>query len=168
VAPLHRRFDEADSLRQIKDRYLGVREKIADQVSLLQSDERFLARSEDFYKDGYKDWHILAAIINFMVHLKHQELGNFLRTKEDRARSKDTVNLLKGTQYPVEKFLTKEIEMHFTAHAMTCLSRYGFEPRASLSSNSTIKFLRERMRHFDLDIPHTPMFGHPPGDWPSP
>ena len=168
TAPLHRRFDEKDSLRQIKNRYLGMREDIADQVKLLQADECFLVRCDEFYKAGYEDWHILAAIFNFMLHLKNQEIGNLLKTREDRERSKETPKLLKGSQYPVEKFLATEMEMHFTVHALTCLMRYGFEPLVpAIASEPVIKFLRERMRHFDLDIPHSPMFARPPGDWPE-
>jgi hypothetical protein len=35
-----------------------MREDIADQVKLLQLDERFLNRCAGFYEAGYKDWHI--------------------------------------------------------------------------------------------------------------
>jgi hypothetical protein len=98
-----------------------MREDIADQVKLLQADERFLVRCDEFYKAGYKDWHILTAIFNFMLHLKNQEIDNLLKTREDRERSKETPKLLKGSQYPVEKFLATEMEMHFTVHALTCL-----------------------------------------------
>jgi len=145
-----------------------MRDNIAEQVRVLQTDERFLDRCEGFYQSGYKDWHILAAIFNLMLHLKNQELGNSLRTREDWERSKQTMKQLKGTLYPADKFLTKDMEFHFTGHALTCILPYGFENRVpAISSENVIKFLRERMRHFDLDIPHTPMFGRPPGDWPK-
>ena len=52
--PLHRRFDEQESLRQIRNRYLGLREQVDAQVKALQGDERFIKRCEGFYEKGYK------------------------------------------------------------------------------------------------------------------
>jgi hypothetical protein len=167
TAPLHRRFDEKDSLRQIRNRYLGLREEISEQVKPLQADERFLKRCEEFYGNGYKDWHILAAVLNLMLNQKLRDTGNTLRTREEFERSKQLPNQLRGSVYPVELFLTEELDFMFVNHALTCLRRHGFEERGfGLSTKPAIKFLRERMRHFDLDIPHPPMFGLPPNDWP--
>ncbi len=168
TAPLHRRFNEQDSLRQIRNRYIGVKEEIADQVQSLQRDERFLARCEGFYKQGYKDWHILSAILNLMLHLRGKELKLDLHRREDAERMKKVPNELRGRVYPTEAFLTSELEFMFVNHALTCLRRYGFEERGvGLRSEPVIKFLRERMKHFDLDTPHPPMFGQPPNDWPK-
>jgi hypothetical protein len=70
--------------------------------------------------------------------------------------------------YPVEDFLTAELDFMFINHAITCLQPYGFEDRGvRLATAPVIKFLRERMKHFDLDIPHSPMFGRPPAGWPK-
>jgi hypothetical protein len=41
------------------------------------------------------------------------------------------------------------------------LRRPDVEPRAIRA------FLRDRMHHYDLDLPHRPLFGTPPGDWPE-
>jgi hypothetical protein len=166
TAPLHRRFDEQDALRQIKSRYTALHEDIESQIRLLQSDPRFLARCEDYYHKGYKDWHILSAILNQMLQIRQCELGNQLRTKQEFEEFKKMALQLKGRVYPVERFLTSELDFMFVTHALTCLHRMGFEERAGLDQECTRKFLRERMRHFDLDIPHQPMFRSPPGVWP--
>ena len=52
--PLHRRFNESESLRQIRDRYIGLR-RIAAQVAILQNDDAFLERCAGYYRSGYKD-----------------------------------------------------------------------------------------------------------------
>ena len=68
---------------------------------------------------------------------------------------------------PAADFSGQEFEMHFRGHAITCLQAYGFEYRNRRMNDQAVeKFLRERMRDFVLDIPHAPMFGRPPGDWP--
>jgi len=168
TAPLHRKFDEQDSLRQIRNRYIGLQEQISEQVSVLQSDERFLERCECYYREGYKDWHILAAVYNLVANKRGQDLKIELRTREDAERFKDAAKNLKGVLYPAENFLTPELDFMFVNHALTCLLPYGFEERGvGLRAEPVIKFLRERMKHFELDIPHAPMFGHPPNDWPK-
>jgi hypothetical protein len=168
TAPLHRKFDEKNSLRQIRHRYRALQDEIADQVEALQQDERFLHRCEEFYNKGYKDWHILCAIYNLMIHTRLRELGNTLRTKGEREASKQVPKQLRGVVYPVEEFLASEMDFMFINHALTCLKQYGFEDRGvPLASEPVMKFLRERMRHFDLDIPHAPMFARPPNTWPK-
>jgi hypothetical protein len=166
-APLHRRFDEKDALRQIRNRYLGMKEDIAEQVKTLQAEPRFLKRCEAFYAKGYKDWHILAAIYNLMIQIHLRALGNRLTTNADIARSKDSAKAICGKTFAPESFLTPELDFMFELHAMTCLKRLGFETRTGVETGPVIKFLRERMRHFDLDVPHLPMFGNPPGNWPE-
>ncbi|MDB6030903.1 MAG: hypothetical protein JWM16_1241 [Verrucomicrobiales bacterium] len=167
TAPLHRRFDEKDALRQIGKRYNGMKEDIAEQVASLQRDERFLARCDYFYRQGYKDWHILAAVYNLMLSIRLKEKGNRLRTREEHEQSKEVPKELKGLVYPAKHFLTPELDTMFVTHGLTCLARLGFEVRLGVSSQPVLKFLRERMRHFELDIPHAPMFGSPPSAWPT-
>ncbi len=167
TAPLHRRFDEQDALRQIRSRYLGMQEDITEQVKVLQADGRFLARCQVFYKKGYKDWHILAAILNRMLYILQRELGCQFRSKKEIEQFKDLPKQLKGKIYPVEEFLTPALDFMFVTHALTCLSRMGFEERAWLKTEPAMRFLRERMRHFDLDVPHPPMFGKPANGWPK-
>jgi hypothetical protein len=153
-------------MRQIKDRYIGLKTRIAPQVSLLQKDEGFLARCVAYYERGYRDWHILAAILNYMLNREAQRRGlGWLR--EDVSRRQKLIDELPNVLLPAAEFSGKQFEIHFSGHAMTCLQAYGFECRNRRVNDATIeKFLRQRMRHFDLDIAHPPMFGRPPGDWP--
>ena len=102
-----------------------------------------------------------------MIQIRQKELGNPLRTKQEMEQFKREAKELRGRVYPAEEFLTSEMDFMFVVHALTCLNRMGFEERAGLQSEPVMKFLRERMRHFDLDIPHSPMFGNPPNDWPK-
>jgi hypothetical protein len=164
--PLHRRFDEAESIRQIKDRYVGLKTRIAPQVALLQEDDGFLGHCVAYYERGYKDWHILAAVLNFMLNREAERRG-FGWLREDVRRRQKLIDELPNVILPAAEFSGREFEVHFAGHALTCLQAYGFEYRNRRINDATVeKFLRQRMRHFDLDIPHSSMFGRPPGDWP--
>jgi hypothetical protein len=165
--PLHRRFNEAESLRQIRDRYIGLKKSIPSQVKLLQADDAFLDRCGVYYQRGYKDWHILAAILNFMLHREAERHG-LGWTSDDVDRRKKLIDELSTVVLPADEFAGENFELHFRGHALICLRAYGFQPRNRRMKDKVVeKFLRERMRHFDLDIPHAPMFSRPPGDWPN-
>jgi hypothetical protein len=166
--PLHRKFNEADSLKQIRSRYVGLKGKFDPQLEVLRSSDRFLERCQKPYAAGYKDWHILSAILNRLLMLESAKRGIDLATKEGRNAQ---IALMKepftGT-FPESEFDGPEWEIAFKGHAITCLRTYGFEERsAAVRPDAVVKFLRERMKHFDLDIPHQPMFEKPLGDWPD-
>jgi hypothetical protein len=138
------------------------------QVEVLQADDRFLDRCQKRYTDGYKDWHILSAIYNTLLTLESRRRGFDLRTQEGREAHKNLSKETFATTFPPEEFDGPEWEFAFKMHAITCLGTYGFEQRTrAISPDAIVAFLRDRMRHFELDIPHKPMFGRPPADWPD-
>jgi hypothetical protein len=166
--PLHRKFNEAESLRQIRNRYLGMKGKFDAQLAVLKADADFLRRCKKLYADGYKDWHILSAIYNRLLTLEGARRGFDLATVEGREAHKNLSNAPITQTFPAAEFDGPEWEFAFKMHALTCLGRYGFEQRTrAVKPDAIVKFLRDRMRHFDLDIPHEPMFGSPDVPWPD-
>lgn len=166
--PLHKRFNEKKSLMYIRNRYIGMKGKFDAQLAVLQADGPFISRCEKLYADGYKDWHILSAIYNRVLMLESARRGIDLATEDGRDAHKSlSKEVMTGTFSP-ESFDGEEWDMAFKMHAITCLATYGFEPRSSaVRPNAIVAFLRERMRHFELDIPHKPMFERPCGPWPD-
>src|SRR5437762_4499101 len=127
--PLHRRFNEAQSLRQIRNRYLGLKGKFDAQLGTLRADKDFLQRCAKLYADGYKDWHILSAIYNRLLMLESGRRGIDLGTAEGRAAHKNLSKEPVVTTFPASEFDGPEWEVSFKMHAITCLARYGFEQR---------------------------------------
>ncbi|MGH8095001.1 MAG: hypothetical protein ACREIF_16265 [Chthoniobacterales bacterium] len=166
--PLHRRFNEAKSLEYIRDRYRGMKGKFDSQLATLRADKAFLERCAKPYFDGYKDWHILSAVFNHLMRLESIQRNIDLGTNEGQTAYKRLADEVKDLSFSASDFDGPEWEFAFTMHAVTCLARYGFEQRtAAMRPELAVNFLRDRMRHFDLDIPHQPMFGLPLGDWPE-
>lgn len=136
------------------------------QVAALQKDEGFLNRCTHYYERGYKDWHILAAVLNHMLNREAQrrKLG---WTPEGIKSRQALMDELSRILLPPDEFVGRDFEAQFSLHAVACLEPYGFQCRnPRLGHKAVEKFLRERMRHYELDIPHAPMFGRPPGNWP--
>ena len=70
--------------------------------------------------------------------------------------------------FPSEMFIGSSFEQAILAFHATCLLTWGFHPRLQYVKPDVIEhFLRDRMKHFDNDLPHSPLFGTSPGEWPE-
>jgi hypothetical protein len=137
------------------------------QIRALQADERFLDQCASHYQRGYKDWHIIGAISNAMLNLYARKRGIEMGP-ENEARVVALSTELKDVLIPVECFLGEKFERYFTVHLFTCMKQWGFEGRGAGYEVKVIeKFMRERMKHFDTDVEHAPMFVRPPSWWPK-
>jgi hypothetical protein len=166
--PLHRRFNEQDALKLIRGRYAGLRSRISSQVSVLQKDGDFRQLCGSYYDAGYKDWLIISAVLNCMLTWKAHSRGLDLRFSEPREHLLELSEGLEDTCYPAWRFEKEEMDRMIATHNMTALVSYGFQPRrADFRAEVIERFLRERMNHFEFDLPHKPLFGEPPGDWPD-
>ena len=175
IPPLHRRFDETKALRYIRKRYVGLKRDIFRQVEALQQDIGVRKKFCEYYQQGYPDWVILSAVFNCMINWKANEAGLSIRfpgsAEEARRETKaigDLRGCLKDAIYPSGWFRTSDMDLHMRGNAIIVLKTYGFECRRSdLRPEIVEKFLRERMKHYEFDFPHQPLFGEPPGNWPN-
>ena len=171
LAPLHKRFDEKKALVYIRNRYRQLKERIFKQVESLQHNEAFRERCQNYYKEGYKDWVICSAIFNCMLNWKSKENGLEVTpasSNEDKKSFLGLQNKLSDIVYPADRFFGKDMSTHLKLHSVLALKTYGFElRRKDLKPEVVEKFLRQRMKHFDFDLPHKPLFGKPPGNWPK-
>jgi hypothetical protein len=169
--PLHRRFNEQESIEYIRNRYRHFHETISKQVEALQHEGAFLNKCKIYYEKGYKDWVILSAIFNRMMNLKAKELGITLDSEEHLKQFLELRNLIQDAIYPADLFLGEELDTLFEINNFTCLKTYGFDFRQKSITPETRacieRFLRDRMKHFEFDLHHSPLFGETPGNWPE-
>ncbi len=103
-----------------------------------------------------------------MLNWKGQEFGLDLSSEKDQKQMIELQNKLRETIYPTSRFLGKDMDLHLSFHFGAVLKTYGFEMRRmDFKPDVLEKFLRERLKHFDFDLPHEPLFGEPPGNWPK-
>jgi len=166
--PLHRRFNEGKALELIRGRYAGLRSRIPSQVTTLQNDGEFRLLCRSYYDMGYKDWLIVSAVLNCMLNWKAHSLGLDFRSPESRQHFARIADRLEDSCYPAWRFEKDEMDKMIAIHNMSALLAYGFEPRRLDFREAVVeRFLRERMNHFEFDLPHKELFGEPPGDWPD-
>lgn len=165
--PIHHRYNETEALAAIRRRYEAVLRFIPAQIEKLQADPEFRAHCQSYYARGYKDWVILMAIMNCMMNWRLNYRGIDVRDVAKFSPEKIGEELNDDT-HPTWRFLGEDMERQIDGHGVLVLPTYGFEMRRSDFKPAVIeKFLRERMNHFALDLPHKPLFGEPPGDWPD-
>jgi hypothetical protein len=167
--PLHRRFDEARSFEAIRNRYRNLHRILSGQVEAIQRDveARFAFRS--FYEAGFKDWHLASAIYNIRMNWHLGDFGISLLAPPSKEKMKEAEEIITlSIESPYRFANEKLIEHALFVFDITCLSTYGFECRRVDYDPAAVRsFLRHRMRHYDLDLPHRPLFGKPPGEWPD-
>jgi hypothetical protein len=168
--PVHRRANRENALEAIRNRYRRCREVAGAQVAVLQHDKAFLVEAHERYAAGYKDWHILGGIINAMWNQvafeKRIDLTTLRPTSPENPRQ--VVDQATGRVFPIELFLGDHLEGAITGFEFVCLASFGFFPRSGKAEVELVrKFLRNRMRFYEFDIEHPPLFGQPLGEWPE-
>ena len=167
--PLRRRFSERKSRQLIRERYEQFRKRIPEQVRRLQQDAGFRDLCVDYYARGYPDWVILGSVLSCMASWKLRRDGFDAHDPHKSERMRELTDGLTGASYPPWLFTREEMDRVMAAQNAAMLLTYGFEPpRCSFDAAVVERFLRARMRHFEFDLPHSPLFGTPPGDWPTP
>jgi len=169
IPPLHRRFNEASSLAAIRTRYSKLRQHCGAQVHALQNDieSRILLRS--FYPRGYKDWHIVSAVYNIRLNWEFDRLGLDFGSQPSTQQMEQINDIISLSVESPTRFANEQhIEQTLRIFDVNTLRTYGFEyRRRDYRPEAVQTFLRLRMKHYDLDLPHQPLFGKPPGDWPE-
>ena len=153
------------------NRYRTFRQMLGRQVEALQGSRGFLALARRYYADGYKDWHILSAVFNLRLNAEMRRLGlDVEHAMRDRETVKMVCEIIERSVEPPAQIVERQAVMEemFRVADITCLQTYGFEPRRpDVKPEVVQRFLRERMRHYDIDLPHDPLFADPPGNWPA-
>lgn len=166
--PLHSRFNEAEAVAAVSRRYVALREMVSAQVAALQGCSEFQLQCARYYERGIPDWVIVNSIASRLLFIRVTEGGKRApRSGEVEEVFRAGGSILAGV-LPCSEFLGEVFERQLGVDQMAMLKGYGFVPRRRYVGLGVIeRFLRERMRHFDFDLPHAALFGRPPGSWPT-
>lgn len=167
--PVHFRYNESQVVEVVTKRYQMMAEKLPrKQITNLQRSEGFVLQCEGLYQEGFKDWVLLMAIWNvfFSVELERSGFGN-ARSEDLGVFFKKFSEMKLKTPLPVEYFLGDRFRFQVCGYEGAVLMSLGFHMRVKRHSPETVhRFLRDRMRMYDFDVPHDALFSNPPGKWP--
>jgi hypothetical protein len=167
-APLHQRFDKRKALVMALNRYRIIRARIPAQVSLLQESSAFREQCAKYYKEGRPDWSILVAIYGAALNVTTRQMNLPPTIAGSPETLRKIEELLKERPAPAYLFTDEVMRSTFATQPVAILESWGFKvDRREFRPETLEWFLEKRLPVFSCDLPHTAMFGDPPGDWPE-
>jgi len=167
-APLHKRFNEAELLQTIVNRYRNFYKSITEQVRILQGSKEFIELCKDYYLKGYKDWIILGGIFNLLLNEKEIQNKFKGRAVLEKITNNQLTDMVKGFTINASNFNKKNMDNFIDIFFVTMLKTYGFEIRyPRMGMHQAEKFLKERMNILELDLPHKFLFIEGTNEWPA-
>jgi len=159
---VHPRFNEAEELKRIQKRYDVCFAGLRYTLPKLRESNSFREVVLKFRDDGWKDWHILAAILNIVAGLRvARRLGPSVASREwAEAFQKEVFTPEIETAFEISLDEIKSDAVFFTMQANTrsTMAGNGLTPTSRTPNlRGEKKYMADRWRYFDLDVPHEPI-----------
>lgn len=112
---------------------------------------------------GWKDWHLLLAVVNIVVNGRARRLGVNMNalTKDDMERVQ---GLLRAEERPddpmppADVFTEDAMWVHLANATVTTIRGWGLELRVRFEPRALLAVLGDRFNYWDDDVAHEPIF----------
>lgn len=151
-------YDRDASLTAIRSRYQVAQEVLPFTIARLMSHEPARDVFAALRRDGWRDWHILSAILNLVGNERLRAVGVPLEGEIDieaarammlRPEAEDPVEL------PLESFSHGQLQKFLEIVVVVCAQAWQLRPASSTGASSELLGpLRRRYHFFNDDIPH--------------
>ena len=159
VGGLHPRFNEAEEKKRVRKRYQVCAAGLRYTLPRLKAESEFRQLISKFRADGWKDWHILSSILNVVAAARvAEEMGTNEPSAEWRKRfhaaifapeTKDSVPV------PLSKITPESVKMTMIGSMQSTMVGNGLHPSSGTPNIvGERRYMAERWRYFDLDVPH--------------
>ncbi len=112
--PLHRRFNEREALKAIRNRYRKIKSLIPTQIKVLQEDSDFRSLCAELYQEGYKDWVIVSAIFNSVLTWRANEMKITYGEFETICSGDSMKSLMKDAVFEPERFTEEAMRIQIS------------------------------------------------------
>jgi hypothetical protein len=156
---IHPRFNEQGELSRIQKRYDVSLAGLRYTLPRLRKSPEFNEMVKRFQTDGWKDWHILAAVLNVVAGIRVTErCGPTAATREwAEAFTAEVFAPETETALEVLPHQIKSESVFFTmqANMTSTMSGNGLNPNSRTPNlEGEKRYLASRWRYFELDVPH--------------
>ncbi len=159
----HPKYDEAIALQQVRRRYEVSLAGLCYTLPRVMADPAFQETVAALRTDGWKDWHVLVAMLNAVANYRVN------RRIDARANEERYAEAMKDKLFSPEKpesppvpttHLTRELlRMHLLMALNSGLSSEGLQfHHRTPNIDSIFNYARHRWRYFDLDVEHPDIF----------
>lgn len=159
-------YDEQTELEDIAVRYDRVFACLPRTWPRLQQDVIFRNLTRRLRGEGWRDWHILQAVMNGVIGWRLERAG--LNHDPETMRPADAAPARRFLEegetaddppVPLAYFTPTRMEMLLDAGVFTFLKRKGAIFRARHYNHERAhRIVAQRYHYFELDVPHAPLF----------
>jgi hypothetical protein len=158
-AGVHPRFDEADELVRIQKRYDVCFAGLRLTLPRLRESKEFVQMVEKFHAEGWKDWHILAGILNVVAGIRVDRRQDVRPPSPEWAKAV-TDEIFTAETETSAKITANDIKpdaVYFTmlATMQSTMAGNGLTPSSRTPNlEGEKRYMAARWRYFELDVPH--------------
>jgi hypothetical protein len=150
--------------KKIRERHEQILKLLPFTIRRLKQQADFIAIVRVFKSRGWKDWHVLAAILNFVLNYRARERFGPTPTPDQVAKYMFDVATKPETKntklIPTAHFTMEALEFSRKMNLHPVLQSWGFEPHHPALRDEVIEdFLARRYGYWDDDFEHEPIFG---------
>ncbi|WP_284975251.1 hypothetical protein [Arthrobacter sp. efr-133-TYG-104] len=161
-------YDRAASIDAIAARYEKMLPPVRLTLPRLAGDTDFIKLVTSLRAEGWKDWHLLLAVVNIVVNGRAAQRGLNMTTSITKA-DVERVSLLtqeeereEDPEPPLKIFTEDRMWFHLSNAALTTVRRWGLEVRLNrVDPRSFLGLLGDRFNYWDDDVEHEPIFTTP-------
>ncbi|MBD2763514.1 hypothetical protein IEE92_13350 [Kocuria sp. cx-116] len=158
-------YDAAASLQAIRNRYEQLLPPVRLTVRRLAHDDTFMAVAEELRAQGWKDWHLLTAVVNIVVNARAVACGINMTTSITQADITRFQALMGAEELPtdpetpVHKFSSDSMWFHLANAARSTAQAWGLEARINpIEPQAFLEVLGARFNYWSDDVEHEPIF----------
>lgn len=156
-------YDSRESLRNIEARYQRFAKPIKRTLEMLGSSPEFLAIAEKLHAEGWKNWHLLAAVFHITMNERiRSNRSSYLTSAEYRRQTKvflDQEETKETRLLPASLYSEEELRFHLSVFANTVLNTIGLElHQETPDTTALLEFLGRRYNFWADDIDHPDPF----------
>ena len=146
----------------LENRYTILAKSLRITVEMLAMSEEFRHTVRALRKNGWLDWHILAAIANIVMNYRVHSAGldwRSVETQEQMTQVMSSSESATAEPIPVSSFTPDEMNAHRRLSMMSLLKIWGLECRQETPDVPAIERLLEaRYGYWVDDVPHVDPF----------
>ena len=168
-AGISKKYDSSSAIQHIGNRFQKAGRIIHQTLTRLKQDAGYGLWLKGLREEGWPDWQIVVAMMNFMVSYKANRIiegREFATSAEHQAALKvefqrilqrDEVEL--QMEFPLQAFQSAEFRMSLEQMPLISLSAFGLENNARFPNPGAVrKFMNERFRvQADTNDEHNPL-----------
>lgn len=155
------KYNQEQSLKRIDERYQNTYKNLSVSLSIWESNPQFKPIIHEFRKNGWLDWQILMALMNFVLNAKANTYMESVKiTDEDERRKifeKEFFRLQKlpenecYMEIPVSCLKSKDFEFHIEKMPVDTLHSFGLENNMKHPNFFAVHALLNKRFSFNVD-----------------